>query len=325
MIRTTPDGTLVRDADSSAGGVHLVTVGGETTPYITIAAALADAVAGDLVLVGPGTYTESVTVPASVSLRASGGVVGIVGTVTLLGDSTLAGLQITSAAGGTCVSADQGGSGGTADLRLERCELVTSGGGTALLASAASILVTGSLEVTCPASTGVSLVAGDAAGERTRFTADRLCVSGAGVLGSLVTADGAALGDERVWVEVDELCLEIDTGSVGVNWGSTGAPAETFPNGAFVGHMACVPAVAGASNTFFRSVAPNGNHRIGCVDGVVVSDTIFDWQDGVGVVDSLNFPDDGITKDTFIGVQIGGGSWSSRAARSAAGPHRCSA
>jgi len=52
-------------------GVQLIT---STTikPYSTIGAALAVASAGDIVSVGPGTWNESVTVPAGVTLRGSG-------------------------------------------------------------------------------------------------------------------------------------------------------------------------------------------------------------------------------------------------------------
>jgi len=61
-------------ASVSVGGVAgVVLVSGlNKTSYSTITAALADASSGDMVLVGPGNWAESVTVPAGVSLNGAG-------------------------------------------------------------------------------------------------------------------------------------------------------------------------------------------------------------------------------------------------------------
>jgi hypothetical protein len=100
-IRTTPDGMVVRDADpGAAAGVNLVTTTA-VTPYATIAAALADAGVGDAVLVGPGTYAESITVPAGVTLKGVNGVVNLTGAaptgtrVTLNDNSIFLGFTVT--------------------------------------------------------------------------------------------------------------------------------------------------------------------------------------------------------------------------------------
>ena len=42
--------------------------------HATIAAAIAAAVSGDIILLGPGSYSESFTIPAGVSLVGSSGV-----------------------------------------------------------------------------------------------------------------------------------------------------------------------------------------------------------------------------------------------------------
>ena len=54
---------------TSLDGVYLVNAV-SSTPYATIGAALAAAVAGEVVYVGPGSYAESVLIPAGVSLIA---------------------------------------------------------------------------------------------------------------------------------------------------------------------------------------------------------------------------------------------------------------
>jgi hypothetical protein len=54
-------------------GVVLLTQSGTKTAYTTITAALAAASANDTVVVGPGSYAESFTVPAGVLLRAAHG------------------------------------------------------------------------------------------------------------------------------------------------------------------------------------------------------------------------------------------------------------
>lgn len=66
---------IVSQEDAGAGGggivgVNLVTPT-STTSYSTIAAALAAASSGDAVVVGPGVYAESVTVPAGVTLSGT--------------------------------------------------------------------------------------------------------------------------------------------------------------------------------------------------------------------------------------------------------------
>ena len=60
--------------DSVNGNDGTGTSGDESLPYLTIAAAIADAVSGDSILVRPGTYSESgLTVPSGVSLLGEGG------------------------------------------------------------------------------------------------------------------------------------------------------------------------------------------------------------------------------------------------------------
>lgn len=49
-------------------GVNLMATGGASTPYPNIGAALAAASSGDAVVVGPGTYAESITIPDGVRL-----------------------------------------------------------------------------------------------------------------------------------------------------------------------------------------------------------------------------------------------------------------
>ena len=56
-------------ADVNLGtGIDLLSTGGAVTSYPTIGAALAVAASGEVVRVGPGTYAESVTIPAGVRL-----------------------------------------------------------------------------------------------------------------------------------------------------------------------------------------------------------------------------------------------------------------
>ncbi len=74
------DGTVFAwdNAISASGAANILLVskrGDDTTgsregyPFLTIAAALAEAEAGDVVLVYPGTYSESLTLPANVAIR----------------------------------------------------------------------------------------------------------------------------------------------------------------------------------------------------------------------------------------------------------------
>jgi hypothetical protein len=87
-------------AASELNGVLLITPT-TTTAYLTITAALADAVAGNVVMVGPGTYAESVVVPAEVTLEGIGGAArvvisgdGVTSTVTMNDESELIDLTV---------------------------------------------------------------------------------------------------------------------------------------------------------------------------------------------------------------------------------------
>lgn len=96
------DATLGPANFGSIIGVVLSKFAGGEAPYATIALALAAASSGDIVLVGPGVYAESVTIPADVTLQAAHGmgsaaIVGAVATgtrVTLNNDSLLIGFSI---------------------------------------------------------------------------------------------------------------------------------------------------------------------------------------------------------------------------------------
>src|SRR4051812_47354756 len=56
-----------------APAAHAASVRHVPADYPTVTAALAASSSGDTVIVAPGTYTESVTVPAGVLLDSSGG------------------------------------------------------------------------------------------------------------------------------------------------------------------------------------------------------------------------------------------------------------
>jgi hypothetical protein len=58
-------------------------------PFLTISAALALATAGQLVVMNPGTYNESITVPASVSLKGTGAQAVIIQKLGVTADTTL--------------------------------------------------------------------------------------------------------------------------------------------------------------------------------------------------------------------------------------------
>jgi len=58
-------------------------------PFLTISAALALAAAGQLVLINPGTYNETITVPASVSLKGTGAQAVIIQKLGVTADTTL--------------------------------------------------------------------------------------------------------------------------------------------------------------------------------------------------------------------------------------------
>lgn len=62
------------DQLESSGGLTGVTLisGAGSTGHTTLASALAAASSGDLILVGPGTYSESVTIPAGVVVKGAG-------------------------------------------------------------------------------------------------------------------------------------------------------------------------------------------------------------------------------------------------------------
>ncbi len=91
--------TLIRPGVNSV----VLLSGSTATSYATIATALAAAVAGDTVVLGVGSYAESITVPASVHLEGawSGGVSHITGSVatgtriTLNDSSSLAKVRVT--------------------------------------------------------------------------------------------------------------------------------------------------------------------------------------------------------------------------------------
>ncbi|GAH39095.1 unnamed protein product, partial [marine sediment metagenome] len=89
--------------DTSGGAVVTLVSGGNRTGYATITLGLAAASSGDVVWVSPGSYSESVTVPAGVTLQAEAGVgdVAIAGAlatgtrVTLSDGSVLDGFTVT--------------------------------------------------------------------------------------------------------------------------------------------------------------------------------------------------------------------------------------
>lgn len=81
---TSKDIAVVNDI-AGGPGVQLITPTA-ITPFATITLALAAAVSGDIVQVGPGTYAESVTVPAGVTLRGSGATKTIISGAGATGD-----------------------------------------------------------------------------------------------------------------------------------------------------------------------------------------------------------------------------------------------
>lgn len=70
--------------------IELIDTFGNSTLYFTIGAATAIATSGSTILVGPGTYTESFTIPTSVTIRSAGGS-SILSPPTsiIMGDSTI--------------------------------------------------------------------------------------------------------------------------------------------------------------------------------------------------------------------------------------------
>lgn len=81
----------LKQLEASGGLTGVILISGSTvTSHATITAALAAAVFGDLVLVGPGTYAESFTVPSGVLLRSVGGA-----TVTTISGALATGTRVT--------------------------------------------------------------------------------------------------------------------------------------------------------------------------------------------------------------------------------------
>ena len=73
-----------------SGRIVRVAASGGTTEYLTITLALAAAVSGDSVIVGSGVYTESVVVPAGVTLSGVGD-----GTRPVISGAAAAGIRVT--------------------------------------------------------------------------------------------------------------------------------------------------------------------------------------------------------------------------------------
>ena len=149
----------------SAGGivgVNLVTPS-STTAHPTIASALASASPGDAVVVGPGTYAESVTVPAGVSLdnqpAHTATITGALATgtrVTLLDGALFSGFNVAlptdataaisyaSASSAHCTNIYISGNGGSGvGIRCASGRLLVRGGGYSDGAASTAILVDG--------------------------------------------------------------------------------------------------------------------------------------------------------------------------------------
>ena len=305
MLYTGPN----QSAQYSGLGVEGVVVdaaGG--APFNTIGQAIAyfaahNAAGRRVIYVMPGAYAESFTVPAAPFSIIGLGQVEITGTVTLTDDADeylLENLQITSAAAGTCIDADMGGLAATGTVRLRNIRLVTSAVGVGLLASACNVFIEGGLRVSCPGSIGIDLTAGDVAAEVTRLLADRVQIQGAAVTTGIRTAGGAgAAAVDVVRVEIADLYLEGSAASVGCIENSGGTVAEGLPSGFEIGTMHCIPAAAGAFNTFFRSSNAAAANRIGRITGTVVSDILIDNDAGQTTVGYVDLPGDGVARDTF--------------------------
>lgn len=126
-------GSAVWSLVSSSSQIVLARSDGSRTAYGTIAAALAAAVSGDAVLVGPGTFAESLTIPAGVLLQGMRGMTVISGAVV---------------GSGTRLSH----SSGTSYLRDVSIQMPTNGDG-GILVTGGSLLVE-NVEILC--ATGAS-------------------------------------------------------------------------------------------------------------------------------------------------------------------------
>lgn len=180
-FRKASSGDVLVDGDGNAignlNGIILQT-GTTAVEYATITLALAAAIAGNVVLVPPGTYAESFTIPAGVVLRSTGGV-----TVTVISGAAATGTRITL--GGTSSKI----TGFTVLLPTDAVPAISYAG--AVTATATSIIFTGA---------GASGVGIRNSGAGTLIVSDMAYVSGAcdaiveATAGTIVATDGSGSG-----------------------------------------------------------------------------------------------------------------------------------
>ena len=220
----------------------------------SVAAALASAASGDTVLLSPGTYFESVTLPAGVTLRAAdpsqppvldaGGAGRALTSVLGSGASrveaiTLRGGTASGAAGGGVRV--QGGALSLTDVTIESCQ-AAFGGGLSLESDAHVVWTRGTL-TGCSASYGgglfadggaltlthVSLLANSAQTGGAAYTqgANPVTIISCTVIGNQASADGGALAFANSGVSLSDCTLTGNraTGNGGALWAGPGTDA----------------------------------------------------------------------------------------------------
>ena len=281
-------------------GTGATVVAADDVDYTTIGAACAEATIGATLNIMPGSYAESFTVPTGVNLIGQG-TVNITGTVTLAGSAELHNLNITSAAAGICIDADQGGNAATTTVKVLDCDLTTSAAGTGILAAGCALTVEGTT-VACGASTGISLVAADTANSATSAFIDNVTISGAAVVFGLLTGDGAGgAASDQVAVDIGHITLELSGASNGIIVSSAGTIAAATPrNGVFADTITCI----GAATNWFGASGAGSVSVIGTINGAVTAGVLVNNGQGSTTVEYIAFPEDGLTKDATFRVGV---------------------